>query len=233
MEKNNNIIVPLAIIIAGAFVAGAIYFSGTKTDNEPTNTGEEKNTTFKPVDSNDHIFGNPDAPIYIVEYSDTECPYCKTYHGTMTQIMDEYAKDGKVAWVYRHFPLDSAHPKARTEAEATECAADIGGNDAFWKYLNRLMEITPSNNGLDLALLPDIAEYIGLDKDSFEECLSSGRMADKVEAQFQSGVEAGVRGTPFSVVITNKDGEMYPVNGAQSFSTVKTIIDAGLKDLEN
>jgi len=95
------------------------------------------------------------------------------------------------------------------------------------------MELTPSNNGLDLALLPDIAEEVGLDRNSFEECLSSGRMAETVENQFQSGVEAGVRGTPLSIVITNKDGEMYPINGAQSFATVKSIIDAGLADLEN
>ena len=238
MEKNNNIIVPLAIIIAGAFIAGAIYFSGSTKDdankNISNNTGSNnKEIDLEPVSLEDHILGSPEASIMIVEYSDTECPYCKNFHGTMNKIMDEYAKDGKVAWVYRHFPIDSLHSRARKEAEATECAEEIGGNKAFWSYINKIFEITPSNNGLDPKELPNIAKEIGIDVNAFEECLSSGRMSDKVERQFKSGVKAGVRGTPFSIIITSKDGKMYPLNGAQSYNTVKSIIDAGLEDSKN
>ena len=56
----------------------------------------------------------------------------------MNTIMDTYGKDGSVAWVYRHFPLDGIHPKTRKEAEATECAYELGGNEKFWEMLNMI-----------------------------------------------------------------------------------------------
>lgn len=106
-----------------------------------------------PVTEKDHITGNPQADLIIVEYSDPECPFCKRFHETMMQAMDEYGKQGKVAWVYRHFPLDAIHSKARHEAEAIECAGELGGNEKLWEYVNTLYKITPSNNQLDPALL--------------------------------------------------------------------------------
>ena len=120
-----------------------------------------------------HILGNPGAPVKLVEFSDFECPFCKRFHLTMKRLMNEYGEDGKVAWVYRHFPLVSLHSKARREAQAAECASELGGNEAFWAYSDRLFEVAPSNNRLDLALLPRIAQLIGLDRAKFEACLAS------------------------------------------------------------
>ncbi len=225
-----NLTVPIAIVLAGAIIAGALYFTKGTTPPKENTENEPTAADIAPVTPNDHILGNPDAPIVIVEYSDTECPFCKTFHTTMNRIMDEYGKDGKVAWVYRHFPLDQIHPKADKEAEATECAFAQGGNDMFWKYINRIFEVTPSNNNLDLAQLPKIAEELGLDKAKFESCLSSGTYASKVESQFQSGITAGVQGTPNSFIITKKDGKTYSLEGAQPYATVKSVIDAALID---
>ena len=115
---------------------------------------------MKPISDSDHILGDKNAPVKIVEFSDTECPFCKRFHTTMQQVVKD--SNGQVAWVYRHFPLDQLHSKARKEAEATECAAEMGGNEKFWAYLNRLMEVTPANNGLDPAELLTIASYAGL-----------------------------------------------------------------------
>ncbi|MEK7134366.1 MAG: thioredoxin domain-containing protein [Patescibacteria group bacterium] len=231
--QKTNLMVPIAIVVAGAIIAGALYFTkGTTAPKENVANNEPTTADVAPVTPNDHIFGNPDAPIVIVEYSDTECPFCKTFHTTMNQIMNEYGKDGKVAWVYRHFPLDQIHSKADKEAEATECATEQGGNEMFWKYINRIFEVTPSNNNLDSAQLPKIAEELGLDKAKFESCLSSGAFAAKVEEQFQSGIAAGVRGTPNSFIITKKDGKTYSLEGAQPYTTVKSVIEAGLIDAE-
>lgn len=115
----------------------------------PKTSGESSNV--RKVDDSDHLRGDPKASVKVVEFSDLECPFCKRFHLTMQQLMEGYS--GKVAWVYRHFPLDSLHPKARKEAEASECAAELGGNDGFWAYIDKLFEITPSNNGLDPNLL--------------------------------------------------------------------------------
>ena len=157
-DRKSNFAVPMAIIIAGALVAGALYFNRGSGENGAQNnlavkdnaveTAKENNV--KAVSSADHIRGNPNAKVKVIEFSDPECPFCKRFHDTMNQIIDEYGKSGQVAWVYRHFPLDAIHSKARKESEALECANEQGGGANFWAYLDRLFEVTPSNDGLDL-----------------------------------------------------------------------------------
>lgn len=230
---------PIAIIIAGIFIAGAVIYGSGKTTNDnianvPQRQAVEQQQTgdlekMTPISSGDHIRGNPDALIKIVEYSDTECPFCKKFHTTMQQVMDEYEKSSKVAWVYRHYPLDQLHSKARKESEATECAAEIGGNDKFWAYLDRLMEITPANNGLDPTELPKIAQYVGLDTTKFNECLSSGKYAQKIEEHVQNAQVTGGNGTPWSIVV-GKNGKKYPLSGAQPYTSVKTLIEQALRE---
>jgi protein-disulfide isomerase len=186
----------------------------------------------KPVDGEDHILGNPNAPVKLVEFSDFECPFCKRFHATLKQLMDEYGMDGKVAWVYRHFPIDELHSKARKEAQAAECANELGGNKAFWAYADRIFEVTPSNDRLDLALLPQIAQEIGLDRAKFEVCLKGdargGKYAAHIEAERQDASTSGGTGTPYTLVI-GANGEIFPISGAQPYAAVKSIIDAALK----
>lgn len=235
-NQKNTLAMPIAVVIAGALIAGAIYLNGPTEKGVVANNKQQPQVAkeagdldqMMPVTSKDHIRGDINAPVKIVEYSDTECPFCKRFHPTMKQVMDEYGKDGKVAWVYRHFPLDQLHSKARKEAEATECAAELGGNDKFWAYLDRLMEVTPGNNGLDPAELPKIAQYVGLDTGKFNECLSSGKYAKKIEEHLQNAQATGGRGTPWSIVV-GKDGKKYPLSGAQPISAIKQLIDLASK----
>jgi protein-disulfide isomerase len=184
------------------------------------------------VDGEDHIRGNPDAPVKVIEFSDFECPFCKRFHQTMKRLLDDYGSDGEVAWVYRHFPIDSLHSKARKEAQAAECAGEVGGNEAFWAYADRLFEVTPSNDGLDLGMLPQLAEEIGLDRARFEACLDGdmrgGEYAAHIEADFQDASASGGAGTPYTVVV-GPDGQSFPINGAQPYAAVKSIIELALK----
>jgi len=237
--------IPVSIIIAGLMVSGAVYLSNINSDgnnsglgnvpavnnnNPPAPpSGQEKivGENMKPVSKEDHIFGNPSAPVMIVDFSDMECPFCKRFHATLNQIMDTYGKDGKVAWVYRHFPLDQLHPKARNEAIATECATELGGETAFWNYLNKIYEITPSNNGLDPEQLPKVAKDLGLDVAKFNECLSSGRYAQKIQDSIDDAIASGAQGTPFPIVVA-KDGTKYVIAGAQPVESVKATLDLAL-----
>ncbi len=236
-QNKGNYTVSVAILIAGAFIAAAIFMS-LKNDGATVvvpgvsapevAVGDVENV--KSVTSNDHILGNPNAPVKLVEFSDTECPFCQRFHGVMQQVMQsDLGKSGKIAWVYRHFPLDALHSKARTEAQATECAAELGGNTGFWKYIDRIFEITPANNGLDLALLPEIAEYAGLDRKQFETCLASDKYANKIESQVQDAVASGGQGTPYSIVIA-PNGKKFVVNGAQPYEAVKATLEAALNE---
>jgi protein-disulfide isomerase len=232
-KEKTSLSTPAAIVIAGAFIAAAVYF-GMRNDT-PIKTPQPQQAVragnpeaMNPITSEDHIRGDINAPVKIVEYSDTECPFCKRFHTTMQQVMNEYGKDGNVAWVYRHFPLDQLHSKARKEAEATECAAELGGNDGFWAYLDRLMEITPANNGLDPVELPKIAEYVGLDVAAFNECLSSGKYAQKIEDHVRNAAATGGQGTPWNIVV-GKNGKKSPLPGAQPYESVKQAIEAALQ----
>lgn len=219
----NKLAIPGAIVIAGALIAGALYFSGIKKN---TSTGQDASVSAgRPITKDDHLLGNPDAKIIIVEYSDTECPYCKQFHTTMHKILETF--DGKVAWVYRHFPIDQLHPKARKEAEATECAWEQGGNQKFWEYTNEVYNRTTSNNTLDPAQLPKIAQNVGLDVTAFNTCLSSGKYASKIEADYQDAIKSGGRGTPHSIII-EKDGTKTQVLGAQPFEVLKATLEAML-----
>ena len=229
--QKQSLSIPISIVIAGALIGFAVYMSGRPVNKlEIANPNLPTATAVKiaPVSSSDRIVGNPNAKVIIVEYSDTECPFCKRFHQTLKQVMENYGKDGSVAWVYRHFPIANLHAKAQKEAEATECAAEQGGNTMFWKYIDRLYEITPSNDGLDPAELPVIAKYVGLDVSAFNACLSTGKMAARVKAQYDEGVTAGARGTPYSVLITKK--ENIPITqGALPYESLKAILDSLLK----
>lgn len=192
----------------------------------PAGAQEEIAGIVEPVSARDHIRGSPTAPVKLIEFGDTECPLCKRFHPTLKRIVDEYP--GKVAWVFRHFPVVETHPKALKEAEATECAAELGGGTAFWAYLDRLYEITPSNDRLDPAELPRIAQHVGLTRAPFEQCLKSGRYAARVAADVVDALAAGAPGTPYTVIVA-PNGKTYEVVGNQPYETLRLVIDIALK----
>jgi protein-disulfide isomerase len=224
---NNSQLIPLSIIVAGLLVAGAVYFGGNKAPAtnqvaKPANTAG----VVAPVTEADHILGPIDAKVTIVEYSDFECPFCKKFHTTMHQVLSEYGD--KVAWVYRQYPIAQLHSRAIKESEASECATDQGGNNAFWKFADKIFEITPTNNKLEPSQLTDIARLIGLDVAEFNDCLSSGKFTAKIQADIAAATKAGAQGTPYSVILV-KGKSVGTINGAQPFENVKAQIDALLK----
>lgn len=226
--------IPIAIIAAGALIGGGLAYGlaniggggvaspvlSGQGEGDLGPDGEPTDVTVREVTKDDHVRGDFNAPITLVEYSDTECPFCKRFHPTVKQLLDEYP--GKVRWVYRHFPLTQIHPKAPREAEATECAGEQG---KFWEYIDRLFEVTPANNGLDDAELPKIAQHVGLDVAKFTSCLESGKYAKKVQADTQDAINSGGRGTPYSVII-DANGETTPVSGAVPYENLKSLIDS-------
>lgn len=182
------------------------------------------------ITSADHIRGDSNAPVKIVEYSDLECPFCKRFHATMQQVVNEYGKNGRVAWVYRHFPLDALHSKARTEAAAAECAGELGGRNAFWTYVDRFYAVTPSNNQTDVqTVLPQIAREIGLDESKFNSCLTSGKYAKHIQEDLDNANATGGNGTPWSIVVA-KNGKKYPLSGAVPYEAVKQLIELALQE---
>jgi protein-disulfide isomerase len=137
-QQSSPLTIPGAIIIAAAINAVALIYvykpaPAPVAQNTPTQKEQKVEITLSPITAADHIVGNPNAAIRIVEFSDPSCPFCKTFHPTMKKIIVEYGPTGKVAWVYRSFPLDKPdaqgrilHPNAGHESQAFECAASLG-----------------------------------------------------------------------------------------------------------
>ncbi len=225
--QKQSLSVPVAIIIAGALIAFGIYMSNrSQTPQVAQNNQQNQIVPIEGITAEDHILGDRNAPIVIVEYSDIECPFCKQFHNTLHALMTEYGAKGQLAWAFRHFPV---HENSVKEGEALECAAEIGGNDAFWRYTDKIFAETKSNNGIALSRLPGIAKDIGLDEKAFTACLSSNKYQAKVEKQRQDVVNAGAQGTPYSVIFAK--GERIPITqGALPYSDMKTIIDTILKN---
>ena len=118
-------------------LAGAYPYASFKQDIDQmlAGTAKSQNINLDPIVPTDHYFGNKNAEVVIVEYGDLECPYCAAVHPTIQQIITDYK--GQVAWVYRDYPL-SIHANAQVKAQAAECAALQGGDDVFFKYIDKI-----------------------------------------------------------------------------------------------
>lgn len=213
-------IIPISIIIAGGLIAWALFARGNTSKTAVRGSDLISLYDVAAISSVDHIRGYKDAKIVFIEYSDLECPFCKDYHESMKKILAEYSQNNQVAWVYRHFPLSFGekplHPQAAKEAEATECAYELGGEDSFWKLTDAIYATTKSNNGLDMSTLPTLAESANVDKTKFKTCLDNGKYTAKIKEAFEAGSKAGARGTPYTVIRFN--GQDIPMVDAQGNS---------------
>jgi protein-disulfide isomerase len=240
----------VVILVAAAFIIGVLY---TRTQNleqqlgktddqsaqvagqqvQPTSpppagnqgAGQQFGSADQvdPLQEDDWVRGSRDARVLLIEYSDVDCPFCKRFHPTAQQAVDEY--DGQVAWVYRHFPLAQLHPDAPKKAEATECAGEQQGNDGFWKLVDKLSD---SSSTVTLEQIPQVATSLGLDGAQIKSCMDSGKFTSKVSDHQQSGVKAGVTGTPGNILLDTQTGQAQLIPGAVPFEQLKTAIDAML-----
>jgi len=168
-----------------------------------------------------YILWNPDAEISFVEYSDLECPFCAKLHaaGTIDQILESY--EGKVNFIFKHFPLPS-HRNAQQLAEVTECAGELGGNEAYYKAVESIF----SKNG-NISNLP---QDLWIDTAKLQACLSSSKYTDKVQSNAREGSTLfGITGTPGNVLINNKTGEWDKLPWAYPYESFQLKIDALLQ----
>ena len=144
----------------------------------------------------DHVRGNPNADIVIVEYGDFQCPYCARAHPTLRELQGRYGE--RITMVYRHLPL-GMHPYAEAAAEAAEAAAAQG---KFWEMHDTLFEhqaqVTPGQ-------LPLLAQQLGIENGRFDEDLATRRYRERIQAQAEEGKALGASGTPSFFI----NGERY------------------------
>lgn len=202
----------------------------------------EKNIT-KPT-TKERWRGPKNARYVLVEYSDHECPFCKTVHPDLKKIVSE---NKNVAWVFRDFPL-SFHPKAQKTGEASICAGMIqsnpllnvlGGSDGFysesatdanggfWKMSDAIFDRMP---GLELSQLPNLASELGYDRKAFEDCLNGGKAEKIVKDSQAEGAKAGIQATPTTVIYDMDTGKTRTIEGALPYESIKSTLDGFIKE---
>ena len=230
-----DLMIPISIVIAGLAVGAGLYFGGGTAPGTPQlaegTPPEPADNTAKmdPVTPDEHIRGNVDAPIKIVEYSDFDCPFCSRFHDTMNSVMEKYGED-EVAWVFRQFPLEQLHPQAPAVAVASECVAALGGNDAFWTFADGYFGDRGSGKGTPHAeLVPALVASAGVDQDAFATCFEDGSQNAAVQSDVDDAVETGGRGTPWSIIV-GPTGKTYPLSGALPAQAVEQLIEVARQE---
>lgn len=230
------IIITIGILISG----GVIKFQKPNSAQvagvtAPTTAAPQAPTggPVKVATGNDPVLGDKNAPVTIIEFSDYECPFCKSYFTqTAPQIISNFVSTGKVKMVYRDLPL-SFHQNAQKEAEAARCARDQGGDNTYFKFHDEVFTKTTSNGtGLALDQLPIIAKGLGLNVDQFNQCLSSNKYAQAVKDDLAYAAQVGANGTPtFYIGKSDPSGTINgtQIIGAQPYATFQAAIEAALK----
>jgi protein-disulfide isomerase len=156
-----------------------------------------------PVTNRDHVQGNNDAPVTLVEYGDYECPACGEAHEVIKMV--QQALGPGLRYVYRNFPLTDKHPHAENAAEAAE-AADAQGQ--FWEMHDALFENQDALEDEDLA---QYATDLDLDADRLVAEVESGKYQARVQEDLNTGLQNGVDGTPtFFINDLCYDGPVEP-----------------------
>jgi protein-disulfide isomerase len=141
-----------------------------------------------PVAPADHVQGDANAPVMLVEYGDYECPHCRHAYPIVKRVQGHFGS--RLGFVFRNFPLSEIHPNAEGAAEAAEFAAARG---RFWEMHDGIFE---HQDVLGLPLLLELAEKLGLSDESLSRALNDGEFAARVREDFMGGVRSGVNGTP-------------------------------------
>lgn len=162
------------------------------------------------ADMGERRYGDPAAQFTFIEYSDFECPYCKTFAPVPRALVD--GSRGNISLIFKHVPI---HGEAsRKAAFAAECAAQQGGNDAFYKMSDSIFENTQSNGNGTRQPLAALASSIGLNGPKLSRCIDDNVFFEKVKGDFKEAVDLGVKVTPTTVVRYNKTNQSVTITGA-------------------
>lgn len=247
INANFSLIILLIMAFVLGFLSGSLWRenkilkNGFGTDNtvkdgtNPTDAAAAKKLeSVKAFDpKTDHYRGNKDAKVVLIEYSDFECPYCNKFHSTMTELMTKYGT--QIAWVYRHYPL-SFHQNAQTLAQASECISTYSGEETFWKFSDsvykKMSDGTIYGENVESGIVDEemilgLATTAGADRNKIKSCLDSKEMATKVKDSQASGTNAGISGTPATIVISKKGGFELVV-GAVPLEEMETTLEKHL-----
>jgi len=233
ISKKNLWMYSTFVLVAVVIIGGVLMFSGNKSDG----TNNSGTGTVSASMDDDAVLGDANAPVTIIEFSDYQCPFCrKFWTESYPQIKSQYIDTGKVKIVFRDLPLTSLHPMAQASAEAAECVRELGGDDAYYEYHDKMFsEQNILDSGNPTGTVSKTIQYTSTDLKSWATeigynigtCLDSGKYSSEVQKDARDAQAAGGTGTPYFVIM-GSDGKGSALSGAQPFSAFKQVIDSKL-----
>lgn len=230
MQKKKEIWFSVSIILIGIIIGSTIFIARTTKTNTEQEIIKNKNI-ISDISDSDILIGNPDADVIFIEYSDFKCPYCRDFHKTMKRLMENYGKDGQLAWVYRHFPRDAIvqgdESLSLQTALITNCILKDYGNYKVLEFLNNVYEKLPLN--YSMTQLEELMELLEINKNSISKCTKTKAITNKIDSDMQDVLRIIEEGenvvTPFIVVI-DKNGEKNYIPGSQPYMIYEHIIES-------
>ena len=230
-KTHNKLNTPLAILI-GSVIIGVCIILGLTLSGGRGNAMIDPDKIFqgRAFAKNEMLMGKTSDDVIFLEYSDTECPFCKMFNNDVTLKIKENYK-GKIGFAYRKYPLPM-HPQATTESLAALCAREQGGVELYERYNQETFARTKSNNGMADGETVRIAKDLKMDMNKFNTCVTASSTKEMLMADIADGVAAGVEGTPYSMVLI-RHGDQYQIlariNGARDYAYVSRAIDQAIK----
>ncbi len=220
-----QLLLPGAVLLAALIISGTLIFTRGQ-GGETAQIGDTPQEQDKPVDikinSDDHVLGNENAKITIVEYADFRCPFCERFYTqTEKQLIADYVNTGKARFIFRNYAF--LGQESVWASEAAECAAE---QSKYWGYYNWLFENQAPESDLKYYSKTNLIKYAGnagLDVTQFASCLNSDKYAKRVADDLASGKAIGITGTPTTFINGQK------IVGAQPYEVFKAAIDGLLK----
>jgi protein-disulfide isomerase len=177
--------------------------------------------TIETLLSDAYYFGNKDAKIVILEYSDLLCPYCKRHYTDQTIEQVVAAHPDEVALIFKNYPIASLHPSAPLGARGLYCAGKVGGDELYYNFLAQAIA---ADDFTDASVL-ELAKRVGVQESDFTSCYNSTEAQSAVNADIDEGSSIfGINGTPGNVVLNRETGEYIVIGGAYPVSEFENAV---------
>ena len=234
MAGNSRIIL-ITVLVSVVSIMLTAWYKNSRTAEVPERndaiTSEQGGlASVRDVQPDDHILGNKNAPIIFFVYADFACPYSKDYHATMKAVINLFGREGQAAWVFRHLPFVQLHPESPQYAHASKCVASEGGNQLFWKFADMIYDRADPLEPLSALELVNMAEEVGVSRQSFVACMRSNKFMGDIERDFNEALSVDGKATPFTIVQAQNQRSSFL--GAQPYKVVAVTLQQALRKLD-
>ncbi len=212
---SKQFLIIIIVVVVGLF--GILSLTKKKDETSQSNSNSS-------VSASEHVTGKIDSQVRLIEYGDFQCPACKSYFPMVEEIKNTYSD--KIAFQFRHYPLNQIHPNAFIGSRAAEAASN---QDKFWEMYSLLYENQSiwSNEKDPTNTLVSYAEQLNLDTEKFKTDMNSSNTGDIINADIKAGQEIGVNSTP-TFVLNGKKLDKNPT----SIDEFKQLIDEELAKIQ-